>query len=112
MQIPGLRLSCRAPALRKRCAACGILPAISGQFFTLRPCILNGLCICRRDGCLMAGQAAACICLDRHRRLTVVHDHVGTAARKGLAGAACQTAHILNNRGVADAPDLQCSAAA
>ena len=111
MQIPCFRISRRAPALRKLCAACGSLPAIGGQVSILRPCILNGRCPCRRDGCLMAGQCAARFWRNRHRRLTVVHGHVGTAARKGLAGAACQTAHILNNRGVADTGNLQRTAA-
>ena len=111
MQIPVFRLSRRAPALRKLCAACGSLPAIGGQTSILRPCILNGLCICRRDGCLMAGQATARVWRNRHRRLAVVHGHVGAASRKCLAGAG-QTAHIFNAGGIADAGDLQRTAAA
>ena len=79
MQIPRFFRSRRASALRKRCTAFGTLPAIGGQIGILRPCILNGLCICRRDGCLMAGQAAARVWRNRHRRLTVIHGHIGTA---------------------------------
>ena len=79
MQIPRFCRSRRASALRKRCTACSILPAIGGQSSILRPCILNGLCPCRRNGRLMAGQAAARACRNPYRRLTVVHGHIGVA---------------------------------
>ena len=111
MQIPVFRLSRRAPALCKLFAACGTLPAIGGHRSTICPCILYGLCPCRRDGCLMAGQAAARVCRNRHCRLRCIHSHTGIAARKCLAGAG-QTAHILNVGDIADAGDLQRTIAA
>ena len=108
MQIPRFLLSRRASALLKRCTTFGTLPAIGGQSSILRPCILNGLCICRRNGCLMAGQCAARVCCrNRHRRLTVVHGHVGIFVRRKCLAGAGQIAHILNVGGIADAGDLQ-----
>ena len=107
MQIPRFRLSRRASALRKRCIVFGTLPAIGGQSTILRPCILNGRCPCRLDGCLMAGKAVARVCRNRHRRLTVVHGHVGMFVRRKCLAGAGQIAHILNVGGIADAVDLQ-----
>ena len=108
MQIPRFRRSRRASALRKRCTAFGTLPAIGGQLIILRPCILNGRCIFRRDGCLMTGQCAARVCCrNRHRRLTVVHGHVGKFVRRKCLAGAGQIAHILNVGGIANTGDLQ-----
>ena len=109
MQIPRFLLSRRASALRKRCTTFGTLPAIGGQIGILRPCILNGRCIFRRDGCLMTGQCAARVCCrNRHRRLTVVHGHVGMFVRRKCLAGAGQIAHILNVGGIANTGNRQC----
>ena len=59
----------------------------------------------------MAGKAAARVCRNRHCRLRCIHSHTGIAARKCLAGAG-QIAHIFNAGGIADAGNLQRTAAA